>query len=67
MSLMIVKEGKEASQGVGYLPDGRFSPLRKKGKDGRPVYFVGDCDRVGSLKTVVKQAYELVQKISYGK
>ncbi len=52
---------------VGYLPDSRFSSLRNRGKGSRPVYFVGDCDRVGSLKTVVKQAYELVQKISYGK
>ena len=34
--------------------------------NGRPeVYFVGDCDKVGSLRTVIKQAYELVQKISY--
>ena len=29
------------------------------------VHFIGDCDRVGSLKTVIKQAYELVQEISY--
>ncbi len=28
-------------------------------------FFFGDCDRVGSLKTVIKQAYELVQDISY--
>ena len=46
---------------VGYTPDTRFAAQK-----GRPnVYFIGDCDRVGSLKTVVKQAYELVQKISY--
>ena len=32
---------------------------------GPKVYFVGDCDKVGSLKTVIKQAYELVQEISY--
>ena len=31
----------------------------------KKIYFVGDCDQVGSLKTVIKQAYELVQKISY--
>ena len=46
---------------VGYTPDTRFAAQR-----GRPnVYFIGDCDKVGSLKTVVKQAYELVQQISY--
>ena len=46
---------------VGYTPDTRFAAQR-----GQPnVYFIGDCDRVGSLKTVVKQAYELVQQISY--
>ena len=54
---------------VGYTPDGRFNAadgkhLKKTGR-GAAVYFVGDCDRVGSLKTVVKQAYELVQKLSY--
>ena len=49
---------------VGYVPDTRFAALKEqKGK--KPVYFVGDCDRVGSLKTVVKQAYELVQMLSY--
>ena len=46
---------------VGYAPDTRFVAQ----KDSPNVRFVGDCDRVGSLKTVVKQAYELVQKISY--
>ena len=53
---------------VGYSPDERFAALKanKKLKNGsREVYFVGDCDRVGSLKTVIKQAYELVQRISY--
>ena len=46
---------------VGYIPDARFAAQK-----GRPnVYFIGDCDKVGSLKTVVKQAYELVQQISY--
>ena len=58
---------------VGYTPDQRFMPdsdrktLLKKHttvKEAR-IYFVGDCDQVGSLKTVIKQAYELVQKISY--
>ena len=35
------------------------------GSKGSDVFFVGDCDQVGSLRTVIKQAYELVQKISY--
>ncbi len=52
---------------VGYTPDPRFAELKEKkpAKEGPKLYFVGDCDRVGSLKTVVRQAYELVQKISY--
>ena len=49
---------------VGYAPDARFAADRER-KGGKPVYFVGDCDRVGSLKTVIKQAYELVQTLSY--
>ena len=49
---------------VGYAPDTRFAALKER-KNGRPTYFVGDCDRVGSLKTVVRQAYELVQTLSY--
>lgn len=56
---------------VGYTPDKRFAPSdgkkAQKTANGADVYFVGDCDRVGSLKTVVKQAYELVQKLSYAK
>ena len=52
---------------VGYTPDARFAEYKTK-KSGAPeVVFVGDCDRVGSLKTVVKQAYDLVQRLSYGK
>ncbi len=53
---------------VGYVPDAQFAALKEKKnrpKTGPAVYFVGDCDRVGSLKTVIKQAYELVQKLSY--
>ena len=52
---------------VGYSQDARFAALKdSKGRCKRAnVYFVGDCDRVGSLKTVIKQAYELVQRISY--
>ena len=47
---------------VGYTPDTRFAAW----KDRPNVHFVGDCDKVGSLKTVIKQAYELVQTLSYG-
>ena len=65
---------------VGYTPDSAFSALKEKGtkteeelssliknseKKDRKVFFVGDCDKVGSLKTVIRQAYELVQTISY--
>ena len=54
---------------VGYAPDTRFAALKGKkirAKGAKEVYFVGDCDKVGSLKTVIKQAYELVQTLSYG-
>ena len=53
---------------VGYTPDKRFEPEKRAKKpvpEAAQIYFIGDCDQVGSLKTVVKQAYELVQKISY--
>ncbi|MBR6322301.1 MAG: FAD-dependent oxidoreductase, partial [Lachnospiraceae bacterium] len=56
---------------VGYVPDSQFVPDKKAEKTEKKsaklpkVYRVGDCDQVGSLKTVIKQAYELVQKISY--
>ena len=59
---------------VGYTPDRRFGPA-EKGKVGElaakvlpnkdRVRFIGDCDKVGSLRTVIRQAYELVQEISY--
>ena len=56
---------------VGYTPDKRFAPAngQKAQKTAKcaAVYFVRDCDKVGSLKTVIKQAYELVQTLSYGK
>ena len=38
---------------VGYTPDTLFAAQKSRPN----VYFVGDCDKVGSLKTVVKQAY----------
>ena len=53
---------------VGYAPDTRFAALKEKknrSKELPELYFVGDCDQVGSLKTVIRQAYELVQRISY--
>lgn len=52
---------------VGYAPDKRFEPDKKVSKRNqhKKLYFVGDCDKVGSLKTVIKQAYEVVQEISY--
>ena len=43
----------------------KTTALKEQKKPSKKVYFVGDCDKVGSLKTVVKQAYELVQKLSY--
>ncbi|MBR6006631.1 MAG: FAD-dependent oxidoreductase, partial [Clostridia bacterium] len=55
---------------VGYSPDTRFAALKERKnrpENGPRICFVGDCDRVGSLKTVVKQAYELVQELSYRK
>ncbi len=63
---------------AGYVPDDRFKAAAEKaaaqksaGKENAvkspALYLVGDCDQVGSLKTVIRQAYELVQKISYGK
>ena len=45
---------------VGYRPDDRFAAWKEKPN----VYFIGDCDKVGSLKTVIRQAYELVQELS---
>lgn len=53
---------------VGYAPDTRFASLKERKKHAagsQEVYFVGDCDKVGSLKTVIRQAYDLVQEISY--
>ena len=50
---------------VGYLPDKRFADNTDKKRRRKNTYFVGDCDQVGSLKTVIKQAYETIQKISY--
>ncbi len=42
---------------VGYLP----APLSKQ--NSKKAYLVGDCDKVGNLKTVIWQAYETAMKI----
>ena len=49
---------------VGYTPDRHFVQAAGSREKDR-VFFVGDCDNVGNLKTVIRQAFELVQKISY--
>ncbi len=41
---------------VGYIP----TPLINKGKN---VYLVGDCNKVGNLRTVIWKAYEVAMKI----
>jgi 2-enoate reductase len=41
---------------AGYMP----APLAPKGKN---VYLVGDCNKVGNLRTVVWGAYETAMKI----
>ena len=41
---------------AGYIPD----PLSPKKKN---VYLIGDCDRVGNLRTVIWKAYECAMKI----
>lgn len=57
---------------VGYTPDTRFAPDKDQKRTRQTngikqpkICFIGDCDQVGSLKTVIKGAYELVQKLSY--
>lgn len=44
---------------AGYIP----TPLIEKKSAGKNVYFVGDCDRVGNLRTVIWQAYETAMRI----
>ena len=41
---------------AGYIPD----PLSPKKKN---VYLIGDCDKVGNLRTVIWKAYECARKI----
>ncbi|MBR2554485.1 MAG: FAD-dependent oxidoreductase [Aeriscardovia sp.] len=48
---------------VGYISDTKFTPDPKDKKSN--IHCIGDCDKVGNLKTVIKQAYDLAQEISY--
>ena len=41
---------------VGYIP----TPLAGKAKD---VYLVGDCDKIGNLRTVIWQAWDVAMGI----
>ena len=41
---------------AGYIP----TPIGEKGKN---IFYVGDCDKVGNLRTVIWQAYETAMKI----
>ena len=41
---------------VGYVP----APIAAEGKN---VYLVGDCDKVGNLRSVIWKAYETAMKI----
>lgn len=45
---------------VGYSPG---TPLAAKSNGN--VHIIGDAEKVGNLKTVIKEAYDLVQKLSY--
>ncbi|MBE6028332.1 MAG: 2-enoate reductase [Clostridiales bacterium] len=57
--------GKKILATAGGYVDGMARKIIRKDPGGKKVYFVGDCDKVGNLRTVIKQAYELVQDISY--
>jgi len=48
---------------VGYISDKKFAP-NPKAKNSN-IHCIGDCDKVGNLKSVIKQSYDLVQEISY--
>ena len=62
----IICRGKDGSEteipcdsvisSIGYVPN----PLREKGKN---VTLIGDCDKVGNLRTVIWSAYEAAMKI----
>ena len=44
---------------AGYIP----APLLDKKKAGSRIHFVGDCDKVGNLRSVIWQAYETAMRI----
>ena len=44
---------------AGYIP----TPLLEKKKAKSNIHFVGDCDKVGNLRTVIWQAYETAMRI----
>lgn len=48
---------------VGYISNKDFSKSTND-KDSK-IHCIGDCDKVGNLKTVIKQAYDLAQTLSY--
>ena len=71
-AVIIEAEGKVISvpadtviTSIGYNSDKTFAPDPKDKKTN--IHLIGDCDHVGSLKTVIKQAYELAQELSYRK
>ena len=62
-SIICINNNKEieikcdsAISSAGYIPD----PLSPKKKN---VYLIGDCDKVGNLRTVIWKAYECAMKI----
>lgn len=44
---------------AGYIP----APLLDKKKAGSRIHFVGDCDKVGNLRSVIWQAYETAMRV----
>lgn len=48
---------------VGYISNKDFS--ESTNDKNSKIHYIGDCDKVGNLKTVIKQAYDLAQTLSY--
>lgn len=48
---------------VGYISNKDFS--ESNNDKNAKIHYIGDCDKVGNLKTVIKQAYDLAQTLSY--
>ena len=44
---------------VGYSAN----PLAKKSKEKKNIHLVGDCDKVGNLRTVIWQAWDVAMKL----